>query len=152
MSRQEKSKHQAKGAITVRRIVLNICAVLLIATSTLAAFTLARPASRDGAAHQGVNRNGAMATRQEDEVQIALSASGFTPTEVAHAAGTFALAVENQDVASEYVLRLKAEDGTLLNEVRVQKGTAVWTVDLAADVYTLSEANHPDWLCQITVQ
>lgn len=156
MTRQEKFKQHSNGVITVRHIVLATFAAILTVTTTLAAFTLARPTSRGGAAHQGAHRIGVTAaesgTRQEDEVQIALSVSGFTPSEVTHAAGTFALSVENQDAASEYVLRLKAEDGTLLNEVQVQKGTAVWTVSLAAGVYTLSEANHPDWLCQITVQ
>jgi hypothetical protein len=89
---------------------------------------------------------------ESEEVQIALSNSGFTPTEVTHAPGNFALAVENQDVTDEYVLQLKGAGGTLLDEIRVQKGSAVWSVDLAVGSYTLMVANHPDWVCQITVQ
>jgi hypothetical protein len=131
MSRQEKSR-QSVGAALLASIL--VAATLLVAAAT------GRPA-------------GVMTLlAQDDEVQIALSASGFTPAEVTHAAGTFALAVENQDAASEHVLRLRSADGTLLNEVRVQKGAAVWTVDLAAGQYTLTVADHPDWVCTITVQ
>jgi ribose 5-phosphate isomerase len=88
----------------------------------------------------------------EDEILLGLSTDGFTPAEVTHPAGAFAISVDNQDVAGEYVLQLKGEGGALLNEVRVQKGSAGWTVDLAAGTYTLMVANHPAWVCQITVQ
>jgi hypothetical protein len=89
---------------------------------------------------------------QDDEVQVVLGTAGFTPAEVTHAAGAFAVAVDNQGVTGEYVLQLKGAGGALLDEIRVQKGSVVWTVELAAGTYTLTVANHPDWLCQITVQ
>lgn len=87
-----------------------------------------------------------------DELQIQLGSNGFTPSAAQHAAGTFAIAVENSSLAGEYTLQLKAEDGTVLKEIAVQKGSAAWTVTLAAGQYTLTEASHPEWLCQITVQ
>jgi hypothetical protein len=40
----------------------------------------------------------------------------------------------------------------LLSEIKVQKGSAVWTVDLPAGNYTLMVANHPEWVCQITTR
>jgi hypothetical protein len=49
-------------------------------------------------------------------------------------------------------LRLKAEDGTVLNEVQVQKGSSAWTVNLQTGRYTLTEVNHPQWACTIVVQ
>jgi hypothetical protein len=88
----------------------------------------------------------------QDELQIELSANGFTPGEVQRAAGTFAIAVENSAISGEYTLRLKAQDGTVVKEVQVQKGSAAWTVTLSAGEYTLTEASHPQWLCRITVQ
>ena len=167
MSRKRTSNQQSKGVITVRRSVATGFVAVLVATTTLAAVAIVRLASYDGAsnhidnkpARQAVTGSGKVSppesgSRQAegDEVQIALGNNGFTPSEVTHAAGTFALAVENQDVSSEYVLQLKGGSGTLLNEVRVQKGSAVWTVDLPAGSYTLMVANHPDWVCQITIQ
>jgi len=85
-------------------------------------------------------------------LRIEMSAGGFTPTEVTRAAGTFAIAVENKDVEGGYTLQLKAADGTILKEVSVQKSSTGWTVELQAGSYRLVEANHPEWVCQITIQ
>ena len=41
-----------------------------------------------------------------------------------HAPGRFAIAVENSTLSGEYTLRLKAEDGTILNEFHVLKGSS----------------------------
>ena len=162
MSTQEKSKRRSKGAITVGRGVAAAFAAVLIATTTLAAVALVRLAANDATVTKeasGPAQPTAVAVpvagaqqADGDEVQIALSGNGFTPAEVSHAAGTFALAVENQSANSEYVLQLKNEGGTLLNEVPVQKGSAIWTVDLPAGRYMLTEASHQNWVCQIIVQ
>ena len=87
-----------------------------------------------------------------DEMRIEMGSGGFTPAQVQHAPGTFAIAVENSAIAGEYTLRLKAEDGTVLKEVQVQKGSTAWTITLAAGQYTLTETSHPEWLCHLTVQ
>ena len=101
-----------------------------------------------GSAAAALGASGAL----QDEVRIQLGANGFTPAEVQHAAGTFAISVENSALSGEYTLRLKAQDGTVLREVQVQKGSAAWTMTLSAGEYTLTEAGHSQWLCRITVQ
>ena len=65
-----------------------------------------------------------------DELQIELSSNGFTPNAAQHAPGTFGITVENTVLAGEYILRLKAADGTVVKEVPVEKGSAAWTVTL----------------------
>jgi hypothetical protein len=92
------------------------------------------------------------AQQDRDEIRIELGSNGFSPTEVQHAPGSFAIAVENTTLSSEYKLRLKAEDGTVLNEVQVQKGSSAWTVNLQTGRYTLTEVNHSQWSCSIVVQ
>lgn len=87
-----------------------------------------------------------------DEVRIELTNNGFLPADVTHVAGTFAIAVENTSAGNEYTLRLKAEDGTVLKEVQVQKGSTAWSVSLQPGLYTLTEANHQQWICRIHVQ
>jgi hypothetical protein len=87
-----------------------------------------------------------------DEIRIELSSNGFSPSEVQHAPGLFAIAVENTTLSGEYKLRLKAEDGTVLNEVQVQKGSSAWTVTLQTGRYTLTEVDHSQWTCSIVVQ
>ena len=88
----------------------------------------------------------------QEELQIKLGENGFTPNEAQRAAGTFGIAVENAALSGEYILKLKAQDGTVVKEVQVQKGSAAWTVTLSPGEYTLTEASHPQWLCRITVQ
>lgn len=88
----------------------------------------------------------------QDELRIELTGSGFTPAEVQHSAGTFAIAVENSTLSGTYTLRLKADDGTVLKEIEIQKGSAAWTITLQPGQYSLIEAAHPEWLCRITVQ
>ncbi len=92
------------------------------------------------------------AQQGRDEVRIELTSNGFAPSEVQRAPGTFAIAVENNALSGEYRLKLKAEDGTVLNEFQVQKGSSAWTVSLQTGRYTLTEANHPQWICSITLQ
>ena len=87
-----------------------------------------------------------------DELRIELTSSGFTPNEVQHAPGTFAIAVENSALSGEYTLRLKGGDGTILQEFHVQKGSSAWTVTLQTGTYTLTETDHPQWTCRIVVQ
>lgn len=87
-----------------------------------------------------------------DEIRIELTSNGFAPTEVQHAPGTFAIAVENKTLSGEYTLTLKASDGTVLNEFKIQKGSSAWTVNLPTGKYTLTEASHPQWTCSILVQ
>lgn len=94
----------------------------------------------------------ASAQQGRDEVRIELTSNGFAPSEVQHAPGTFAIAVENNALSGEYKLKLKAEDGTVLNEFQVQKGSSAWTVSLQTGRYTLTEPNHSQWLCSLMVQ
>ncbi len=121
---------------------------LLLATIMCGALTILTI----GFSSTGTATTYAAARGSQDELQIQLSNEGFNPSEVQHAAGTFAIAVENSNIEGDYTLRLKAADGTVVKEVQVQKGSTAWTVTLAAGVYTLTEASHPQWLCRITVQ
>lgn len=101
-----------------------------------------------------VGDTSALAKQQggRDEIRIELTSKGFAPTEVQHAPGIFAIAVENKTLTDEYTLKLKASDGTVLNEFQVQKGSSAWTVNLPTGTYKLTEVNHPQWVCTIVVQ
>ena len=88
----------------------------------------------------------------QEELEIELGPSGFTPTYVQHTAGTFGIAVENSTLTGEYTLQLKTSDGTVVKEVQIQKGSAAWTVTLPAGEYMLTEVSHSQWLCRIAVQ
>jgi len=168
MSKNSSSNKQSSGVISVRRGVAVLFAVALVTCTALATVTLSRLTTGGSASSPNeVNSPGPtvemraeslpapqVAAQQptEDELRLELSSEGFSQAEVTRAAGAFAISVDNRDVQGEYVLQLKGAGGALINEVRVQKGSAGWTVDLPAGTYTLMVANHPDWVCQITTQ
>jgi hypothetical protein len=92
------------------------------------------------------------AQQGRDEVRVELNGNGFTPGEVQHAPGSFAILVDNKTISGEYTLNLKADDGTVVSELQVQKGSSAWTVSLQTGRYTLTEINHSQWVCSIVVQ
>lgn len=120
----------------------NQISILTIPTLIILALALLSTSDHNAIAQQG----------GRDEVRIELTSSGFTPNELQHAPGRFAIAVENTTLPGEYMLRLKAEDGTVLNEFQVQKGSSAWTINLQTGTYVLTEANHPQWTCRIVIQ
>lgn len=69
-----------------------------------------------------------------------------------HVAGVFGIEVENKSGVEGYTLRLTTQDGTVLNEVPVQKGSVAWTVNLQPGQYSLKEASQEQWVCAITVE
>jgi hypothetical protein len=136
------SQKRYKTLLRFKRFGTTIIAVLLVGVVLLAVWANTKRTS--------VTAAGVLQGR--DEIRIQLSSNGFSPSEVQHAPGSFAIAVENTTLSSEYKLRLKAEDGTVLNEVQVQKGSSAWTVTLQTGRYTLTEVNHSEWICNIVVQ
>ena len=128
---------QRKFALTI--LVVSILVVAGVAIST-------QLSSNAQAAY------GSAAQRGRDEVRVELNGNGFTPGEVQHAPGSFAILVDNKTISGEYTLNLKADDGTVVSELQVQKGSSAWTVSLQTGRYTLTEINHSQWVCNIVVQ
>jgi len=128
------------------------CLPLPPAVERLALFTLSTFLFLVVAVWWVADHNARAQQGSRDEMRIELTSSGFAPNEVQHASGTFAIAVENSALSGEYTLRLKAQDGTILHEFHVQKGSAAWTVTLQTGTYTLTETDHPQWTCRIVVQ
>lgn len=90
---------------------------------------------------------------EPDEVVLTLKPEGFVPAEVTRGPGQFELSVDNRSGAEELTLHLKGSDGTLLREMRVAAGGGDWSevFDLTQGSYTLSEASHSNWVCQIII-
>lgn len=128
---------QRKFALTI--LVVSILVVAGVAIST-------QLSSNAQAAY------GSAAQQGRDEVRVELNGNGFTPGEVQHAPGSFAILVDNKTISGEYTLNLKADDGTVVSELQVQKGSSAWTVSLQTGRYTLTEINHSQWVCNIVVQ
>ena len=136
------SQKRSTAVARSRRLGTLVIAGLFVGIVFVASWANAKRLDAGTSPHQG----------GRDEIRIELSDNGFIPSEVQHTPGSFAIAVENNTLSNEYKLRLKAEDGTVLNEVQVQKGSSAWTVTLQTGRYTLIEVTHSQWICNIVVQ
>jgi hypothetical protein len=88
-----------------------------------------------------------------DPVLITLLPTGFEPKEVMRPKGLFLLVVDNRSNNSDVLLRLDHESGRREYEERVKDGKIDWRkpFDLHPGRYSLTEANHPNWVCHITI-
>lgn len=97
--------------------------------------------------------------RLEAEV-ITIHPSGFEPAEIRRPAGPLILAVHNRSGLERLALRLDLITGTrplpVMNRVRdmeMRLERADWdgVVDLPPGNYTVTEANHPEWILRLTL-
>ncbi len=84
---------------------------------------------------------------------ITILSSGFQPAEITRPRGQFLILVDNQSGLDDLTLRLQRVGGQKLNEVRqTRKERIVRQVEnLPPGEYQLTEAEHPDWVCRITI-
>lgn len=84
---------------------------------------------------------------------LVLRPSGFEPSEVSWPKGRFFLSVDNHTDAREITLQLSRENGSRVHEVtrKSRKERGVGILDLPPGEYLLTEANHSNWVCRITI-
>jgi hypothetical protein len=90
--------------------------------------------------------------RLETEL-LTLQPTGFEPNEIQRPQGAFVLGVDNRTGIETIDLRLVRADGQRLKALESPRRKISWreVVDLAPGQYVLSEANHPDWTCPVTI-
>ena len=90
--------------------------------------------------------------RVETEL-ITLHQTGFEPNEIRRPRGAFILGVDNRSGIESIEFRLMRADGQPVNALRNARRKTSWrdVVDLAPGEYLLSEANHSDWTCKVTI-
>jgi hypothetical protein len=137
------------------------CVALLVATTLAAKTWLVAPVAAESAAAitqtttPSVAATPVIPVRLESE-HVTIRPTGFEPTEIARPAGRILLAVNDRSGLDSLDLRLDIETVHRLFEVRVPRdtnGRHEWrqVVTLVPGHYVLTEANHPDWVCRITV-
>jgi len=84
---------------------------------------------------------------------VSVGPDGFQPTSLTRPSGRFLLAINNRSGLKELTLQLSREDGTLMQEVRVNPKQPNWRglVNLPAGAYRLTETSHADWVCRIVI-
>lgn len=115
------------------------------------------PAYRDS---EGGASDSAFAALHDDQQNqsieaevISIRPSGFEPTQIARPKGPFLLVIENRSELEEIDFQLGVEGATPLFQVKRSWEDADWSqvIDLTTGQYVLTESNHPDWKCTITI-
>ena len=90
--------------------------------------------------------------RLETEL-LTLQSTGFEPNEIQRPQGAFILGVDNRTGVETIDLRFVRADGQRLKVLEAPRRKISWreVVDLAPGQYVLSEVNHPDWTCTVTI-
>jgi hypothetical protein len=134
-----------------KRIGVLLCVPVLAAlTLGVFAFTSPKPDSGNSKAAdvQGnPNRPGA------ELLPVMLRAGGFVPREVSRPAGEYVLSVNDQSGMPGLELRLERENGGRMHEAKLsrRKPYLRQLFRLTPGTYLITEANHPEWACRITV-
>jgi hypothetical protein len=88
----------------------------------------------------------------ESEI-ITIRRGGFEPAEIIRPKGPVLWMVDNRSGLKDVSLHLDQEHGNRLRDMLVHREQLDWseTIDLPPGRYQLTEADHPDWICHITI-
>ena len=84
---------------------------------------------------------------------LALNIEGFEPAEVIWERKEFLLVIDNRTAITELTFQLNRVQGTHVKEIKLKarKQRSAGVFDLPPGQYVLTEVNHPDWVCNITI-
>jgi hypothetical protein len=142
-----------------KRIFLAVVAAS-VSTLILLAYSaaMARGRSNEAAHYEApavapaAAQEGNPAERPDVEL-ITIGPAGFEPAEISRADGQFLLAVENRSGLEDLELHVSKRHGERLRETRFSGRLLDWrgVLSLPPGEYVITEANHPDWRCRITI-
>jgi hypothetical protein len=98
------------------------------------------------------SQGGGQRVQLESEL-IIIGPGGFESPTIRRPAGKFFLAIENRSGLDSVTLRINRAAGNRLIEAAVSGGQLDWidVLDLTPGDYVVTEADHPDWVCNITI-
>jgi hypothetical protein len=84
---------------------------------------------------------------------IKIGPNGFEPAEITRPEGRFLLAIQNRSGLAEIALQVSREDSHARFLIPTRKKRQDWRDVIAPPPgrYVLTEANHPEWHCLITI-
>lgn len=84
---------------------------------------------------------------------ITLTRNGFQPARIRRPEGSFILGVDNRSGIDGVTLRLERVEGSRVSALQSRTRKLSWRdlVDLPPGEYVLAEANHPNWVCRISI-
>jgi hypothetical protein len=84
---------------------------------------------------------------------LTLRPSGFEPAEAVWPRGPFFLSIDNRSNVNDITLRVDRRAGGRVKEVnlKMRKQRSAGVFNPPPGQYLLTEANHPEWICHITI-
>jgi len=84
---------------------------------------------------------------------VTVTPHGFEPQQLTRPPGPFLLMLDNRSGLGQVNLHLSREAGAQLREVPVPREQPDWSevIALPPGRYVLTEADHPRWLCRLTI-
>ena len=127
--------------------IASYAAIAAVIAAVVALFAGSADTKRDVSPQQRQKQE-----RLETEL-LTLQPGGFEPNEIRRPQGAFVLGVDNRTGVETLELRLVRADGQRLRALEARRRKISWreVVDLAPGRYVLSEADHPDWSCTVTI-
>jgi hypothetical protein len=84
---------------------------------------------------------------------VTITVQGFDPIAITRPQGRFFLEVDNRTGLPQVDLRLDSEHGVRVQHARVPREQLDWyePLQLVPGHYVLTETDHPEWRCEITI-
>src|SRR5215208_747942 len=84
---------------------------------------------------------------------VTITGQGFDPIAITRPQGRFFLEVDNRTGLPQVELRLDSEHGVRVQQARVPREQLDWyePLQLVPGRYVLTETDHPEWRCEITI-
>src|SRR5215207_6309972 len=130
-----------------RRTLLILLAIALLGFATIVLVSAEKLGRKKTAVAQGQKR-------RIEPVFVTLKPTGFEPAELTRPRGLFLLMVDNRSSNPDLLFHLDGQSGKREHEQQTRRGGKLdWNkaLDLPAGRYLLTEANHPEWVCKITI-
>lgn len=100
-----------------------------------------------------VPRQGSSKRESVEAEVITILPTGFNPSTITRPHGRFLILIDNRSGSNEIALKLDRVAGHRLRAVRLTKEELILRQieDLPPGEYLLTEADHPDWVCRVTI-
>jgi hypothetical protein len=84
---------------------------------------------------------------------VTVTPHGFEPSEITRPTGRFVLMVEDRSGLNTISSRLRLQAGLTLRNIPMKREQPNWSdvINLQPGRYVLSDGDHPDWVCHITI-
>jgi len=141
---------------SVASLLATLVLVMGVGTAMSGAPKMSTPAQTTSSSQSSQQASAPNMQRVKEKIgseSILITRYGFQPAEISRAAGRFFLLVQNRSGANPLALRVSSQGGGTLREFTITSNELDWAdeINLPAGQYTVTEANHPDWVCTLMI-